>query len=81
MDFGNGDFDETVHIIAICGWDVDCGAAQIATVIAAASKVELNETWSASIGDKLDTYMREMKKLSIYELNRHTCDPARMLNG
>ena len=28
------------------------------------------------IGDKLDNYMRDIKKLSIYELSRHTCDLA-----
>ena len=56
MFFGNGDFDETMHIIAMCGWDVDCNAAQIAKVIAAANKVERNEKWTAPIGDKLDTY-------------------------
>ena len=33
------------------------------------------------IGDKLDNYMRDIKKLSIYELSRHTCDLARMLNA
>ncbi|MBE5811370.1 MAG: ADP-ribosylglycohydrolase family protein [Clostridiales bacterium] len=81
MYFGNGDFDETMHIIAMCGWDVDCNAAQIATVIAAANKVELNEKWTAPIGDKLDTYMRDIKKLSIYELSKHTCELARMLNS
>lgn len=79
--FGNGDFDETMHIIAMCGWDVDCNAAQIATVIATANKAELNEKWTAPIGDKLDTCMRDIKQLSIYELSRHTCELARILNA
>ncbi len=79
--FGNGDFDETMHIIAMCGWDVDCNAAQIATVVATAKNVPLNEKWTAPIGDKLDTYMRDIKKLSIYELSKQTCELARVLNG
>ncbi len=31
--FGNGDFDETMHIIGMIGYDVDCNAAQIMTAI------------------------------------------------
>jgi len=81
MYFGNGDFDQTMHIIAMCGWDVDCNAAQIATVIATANNIPLNEKWTAPIGDKLDTYMRDIKKLSIYGLSEHTCELARILNA
>ncbi len=81
LGFGNGDFDETMHIIAMCGWDVDCNAAQIATVVATAKNVPLNEKWTAPIGDKLDTYMRDIKKLSILELSKQTCELARVLNG
>ncbi len=79
--FGNGDFDETMHIIAMCGWDVDCNAAQIATVVATAVNAPLNEKWTAPIGDKLDTYMRDIKKLSILGLSKQTCELARIMNS
>ena len=79
--FGNGDFDETMHIIAMCGWDVDCNAAQIATVIATARNAPLDVKWTAPIGDRLDTYMRDIKKLSICELSKRTCELARILNA
>lgn len=79
--FGNGDFDETMHIIAICGWDVDCNAAQIATVIATARNAPLDVKWTAPIGGRLDTYMRDIKQLSICELSKHTCELARILNA
>ncbi len=79
--FGNGDFDETMHIIAMCGWDVDCNAAQIATVVAAAANIPLNEKWINPIGDVLDTYMRDIKKLSIRDLSRQTWELARLLNS
>ena len=79
--FGNGDFDETMHIIAMCGWDVDCNAAQIATVVAAAKKAELNKKWTIPIGDRLDTYMRDIKELSIDKLSQYTCKLARILNN
>lgn len=79
--FGNGDFDESMHICAMCGWDVDCNAAQIATVIATAKGEPINEKWTTLIGDELDTYMRDIKKLSILELSKQTCALARMLNS
>ncbi len=79
--FGNGDFDETMHIIAMCGWDVDCNAAQIATIVAIAVNAPLNEKWTSPIGDKLDTYMRDIKKLSIRELSRQTWQLAQAMNS
>ena len=79
--FGNGDFDETMHIIAMCGWNVDCNAAQIATVIATARNAPLDVKWTAPIGGRLDTYMRDIKQLSICELSKHTCEMARILNA
>lgn len=72
--------DSEYHTVVEFAWDVDCNAARIATVIAAANKIELNEKWTAPIGDKPDTYMRDIKKLSIYEQSKHTCELARMLN-
>ena len=79
--FGNGDFDETMHICAMCGWDVDCNAAQIATVVATAKGEKINEKWTAPIGDALQTYMRDIKSLSIYELSELTCALARKMNA
>ena len=64
----------------MCGWDVDCNAAQIATVVAAAKKAELNKKWTIPIGDRLDTYMRDIKELSIDKLSQYTCKLARILN-
>lgn len=70
--FGGGDFDETMHIIAQIGYDVDCNAAQIATALAIMNKQPLKESWTAPIGDKLRTYMRNVKSLSIRALAEDT---------
>ena len=70
--YGNGDFNETMHISAMQGYDVDCNAAQIGTVVAIAAGKTLDEKWTAPIGDVLDTYMRNCRKLSIRELAHRT---------
>lgn len=74
--FGSS-FDEMIHIIAMEGYDVDCNAAQIATAYAIWEGKPLDERWSAPIGDKLETYMRGIRELSICELSQYTCALAR----
>ena len=66
-----------IHIIAMEGYDVDCNAAQIATAYAISEGKELEKRWSAPIGDKLETYMRGIRELSISELSKYTCTLAR----
>ena len=70
--FGKGDFNETMHIIAQIGYDVDCNAAQIGTALAIMNAVPIDEAWTAPIGDKLQTYMRDVKEISIRALAEDT---------
>lgn len=72
--FGNGVFDKTMNIIAMYGWDVDCNAAQIATVVAIANRKAIDSKWSAPIGDLLYTYMRNLKQVTITGLAAMTTD-------
>lgn len=78
--YGRGDFDETMHICAMEGYDVDCNAAQIGTVVATAANVPLSSHWTDPIGDRLETYMRDIKEISILELSRETCRLACLLS-
>lgn len=67
--FGNGDFDETMHIAAMQGQNVDCNASQAATVLGIAGGREaVPEHWSDPFGGMLQTYVRTMKLISIREL-------------
>ncbi len=77
--FGAGDFDETLHIIAMEGQDVDCNAAQILTAVAVAGggAEAIPDRWKEPIGDELTTYVRGMKKLSIRGLAERTVAAAR----
>ena len=76
--FGAGDFDLTMRYIAMCGQDVDCNAAQVATVIGIMGGPEaLASRWTEPIGDDLVTYVRGMERLSISGLARRTAEAAR----
>lgn len=67
--YGNGDFDETMRIIAMAGQDVDCNAAQIMTAIGILhGAAAIPDRWKAPIGDELVTYVRGMKHFSISAL-------------
>jgi ADP-ribosylglycohydrolase len=67
--YGNGDFDETMRIIALAGQDVDCNAAQIMTAIGIIRGSDaIPARWKEPIGDELDTYVRGMKKMTITSL-------------
>lgn len=76
--FGKGDFDETMNISSLIGYDVDCNAAQIATVLGVIGGEDaLSEKWTAPIGDTLKTYMRKYKELSIKDLAAFTVEAAK----
>lgn len=79
LRFGRGDFEETMHIIAQIGYDVDCNAAQIATAIAVMNGVPIGEKWTAPIGDRLETYMRDRKEISIRAVAEQTAEVAKKL--
>ena len=64
----------------MCGQDVDCNAAQLITVVGIIQGIDfIPEYWVKPIGDNLDTYCRELKKLKISELAKWTAEVARKL--
>jgi len=76
--YGNGNFDKTMSIIAMAGQDVDCNAAQIATVLGIMLGPDaVDKRWSDPIYDDLRTYMRGMEELRITELARWTTELVR----
>ncbi len=75
--FGENDFNETMNIVALAGQDVDCNAAQIATMLGIARGLDaIGNKWREPIGDGLDTYVRSMKKMSITGLAEWTVEVA-----
>ncbi|MCL5677143.1 MAG: ADP-ribosylglycohydrolase family protein [Firmicutes bacterium] len=76
--FGGGDFDATMRCIAMAGQDVDCNAAQIATVLGVMNGPEsIAANWTGPIGDTLDTYVRGLERLSIKGLAEDTAAAVR----
>jgi ADP-ribosylglycohydrolase len=77
--YGNGDFDETLHINAMCGQDVDCSAAQALTLLGVVQGAAgIPAKWKDPVGDELKTYVRGMKELSIRNLAEWTARAAGM---
>ena len=77
MYFGDCDFDKTMNISSMEGFDIDCNAAQIASIIAIISGVPVDKKWIDPIGDNLHTYMRNLKDISIKDLSKETVEVAR----
>ncbi|MFZ5827377.1 MAG: ADP-ribosylglycohydrolase family protein [Bacillota bacterium] len=76
--FGDGDFDETMRLIAMCGQDVDCNAAQIATVIGVMrGEAAIPARWREPVGDLLQTYVRDRQRMSIRALAEQTVAAVR----
>jgi len=80
MWYGEGDFDKTLHLIGMCGQDVDCNAAQVMNAMAVMGGLDsIPQRWLEPIGDTLNTYVRGMKTLTISELTEWTVRIARTL--
>lgn len=76
--FGNGDYDETLHIIAMEGVDVDCNAAQIMTAIGIiVGKDKIADKWTKPFQNNIVTYVRGMENISIDELTKWTVESCR----
>ncbi|CAM2932202.1 ADP-ribosylglycohydrolase family protein [Hathewaya histolytica] len=74
--FGNLDFDKTMNIISMEGQDVDCNAAQIASIIGIINGLEGidYEKWVSPIGDEICTYVRDNEEFSLEEFCRWNFD-------
>lgn len=76
--FGNGDYDETLHIIAMEGVDVDCNAAQIMTALGIiVGKDKIADKWTEPFDNNIETYVRSMENIDINELTKWTVESCR----
>lgn len=73
--FGENDFTETLHIIAMAGQDVDCNAAQTLCALGIMHGTEsIPNSFRDPIDDRLDNYLRTEKVMSIKDLAKETFD-------
>lgn len=77
--YGNMDFDETCHIIAMEGQDADCTAAPVLNALAVLTGLDaIEEKWIRPIGSHIYTMMRKMKHLTFEELCEKTVTAVRI---
>lgn len=71
--FGGNDFDRTLEIMCLCGYDADCTAAQLLTAVAILGGMDsIRAEWIAPIQGKLETYMRGRETITADELIKET---------
>lgn len=77
--YGNGDFRETLHIITMCGIDVDCNAGMIMPILAIQQGISaIPQDLIHPAFSELVTYMRgEFRKLSMDELVQKTVNSVK----
>jgi ADP-ribosylglycohydrolase len=76
--FGNGDFDETMHILAMAGRKADCNASEIGAVLGIAKGAEhISAEWKTPISDDVRTYVRGMRRLTITGLAERTVEAVK----
>lgn len=71
--FCENDFNKLCTIVAMCGLDVDCNAAQVACVLAVIQGMDcIEERWTEPLGNMMITYVRGMENVRYNELTRKT---------
>ncbi|MDC7237685.1 MAG: ADP-ribosylglycohydrolase family protein [Sphaerochaetaceae bacterium] len=81
--FGNGDFNETMYKISLCGQDVDCNAAQIGVVVATMNGMKcIDNHWLEPFkSGELNTYLRGRKKIQLNDLIEQTIKVAKKFDN
>ncbi len=64
--FSDGDFDRAMKIVASFGYDVDCNAGEVGTVLGIVSGVP--GRWSDPLNDTLETYVPGYEKVRISDM-------------
>lgn len=73
--FCSNDFDKLIELIAMCGLDVDCNAAQAANVLAVVlGSGCISDKWTEPIGTYMETYVRGMESVKFSVLTSKTVD-------
>lgn len=73
--FCENDYDKLVGLIAMCGLDVDCNAAQVANILASSQGSKcIGEKWTDPVGTYMETYVRGMEVVKFKVLTEKTVD-------
>ena len=68
--YGKSDFTETMALLAMAGYDVDCNGGLVGNVLGIINDVPAE--WADPLDDLLETYIKGMERISIRELAQRT---------
>ena len=67
--FGEGDFDKSMKIVSSFGYDVDCNAGEIGTILGVSyGQQNFPNYWSIPLNNNLETYLPFFQKIKISDL-------------
>lgn len=82
MYFSENDFDRCLSMLCMMGQDVDCNAAQVATLFGIAYGLSaISDKWLAPLPEEVLTYVRGHEKTSIETIARFTVDCVNRARG
>ena len=71
--YGDGDFDKSISIAVMAGWDTDTNAADVGPVMGVVlGRAALAEKWTKPIANTIRTDVKSAKECKIDELSRRT---------
>ncbi len=78
MSYGAGDFARTIEIATMCGWDTDCNAGNVGTVLGVLCGIDaLPERYRAPINDGI-VLSGISGSLNILDIPTYACEMARL---
>jgi ADP-ribosylglycohydrolase len=66
--FSEDKIDKAFRILANCGYDVDCNAGEVGSILGVLDNHEIDSKWLEPIGGKLKTYLPGYEEIQISEL-------------
>lgn len=73
--FCENDYERLVSLVAMCGLDVDCNAAQVANIPAVYSGMKIiDKRWWEPFGSVMETYLRGREHIRFCDLANDTVD-------
>lgn len=72
--FSGDKIDRAFRILADCGYDVDCNAGEVGSILGILDNHELGNKWLEPIGGILNTYLPGYEEIKISELVEWTLD-------
>ncbi len=69
--YGAGDFEHSITLAVMGGWDTDCNGATVGSIIAT-MRGEVPEKWAAPLGNQVRSSLRGFDHSSIDDLARRT---------